>query len=99
MKYKCTHRATGLILFISNDNNKTELTGDSRLVKACGDYLNSFVNSYQISKEILQLKTLYEEEILIKNGSIWSIDINHPLFISKYLIPDLESMGYICELQ
>lgn len=96
MKYQCTHKATGLTLIITNDGSKTELSGDEVLVKACQEYLDTFINSYQIRSDILQMRNYYGPELVIQNGSLWSVDTNNPLFISKYLIPEIQGMGYDC---
>ena len=96
MKYQCTHKATGLVLIITNEGSLTELSGEEVLIKACQDYLDSFNNSYQIRSEIVQMRSHYEPELQIQNGSLWSVDTNNPLFISKYLIPELQGMGYDC---
>lgn len=94
MKYRCIHR-TGRVLIIENSNHETKLSGDPDVVKACSEYLDSFKNSYALRGEKESAYNTYKD-LMIKKGNIWSVDVDDPRFVSKFLIPDLEGMGYQC---
>ena len=96
MKYKCNHTRSGLTLHIHTKDGQTILSGDEALVVACREYLESFKDSYHIEGDVQQMRKLYGEDLVIKNGSVYSVDTNNPIFISDFLVPELTTMGYSC---
>ena len=95
MRYKCNHVSSGLHFVIQNDDHKTLLSGDEALVLACREYLDTYKNSYHIQSDVQQMKNLYGD-LVIQTGSVFSVDTDNPEFITKFLVPELTTMGYSC---
>lgn len=97
MLVKCTHINTGLIVFIRNENLKTSIEGNEILVDSFNDYLNRFRNTVIMQDALTQLRLTYGD-LVVNEGSLYSVDTNNPKFITSFMIPEIEEMGYLCKL-
>lgn len=97
MKLKLTHKETGYEAIVDNSTGKIEITGNHFLVKGLNEYFDSFKNSYYLSSEVEYAFREYGEDLMIKDGNVYSVNTSADKFLTNFFTKEMEDAGYIVE--
>lgn len=100
MKIKVTHIQSQQSALITFDpalpKHKLQYSGDELIVKAIDAQLKQYDHAFYLRKDVLNAASVYGD-LLIRQGAIYSVDVETERYLRDFFIPSFERFGYLCE--